>query len=422
MRPDVSALGILACLTGLATAQDTRSDGENVTTTGGTATVQFIPNAVIEVQSLPTYPIYIQGRTDEVIAYRNAPGVVELNINAVLLHRFTDNATIGQGAMIDFSTSPVDLDSDSSKVRRQETEPFPFTMTNETVTLPVQHASVYGSNINKLLYFEFQWQNSTGRGSSYSQLVSVVSSDAEIDKTNELFRDSQKETNAVFPDVVQLDSTTNPTTSASPAAETLTQASTSNIGTKLSGGAIAGIAVGCAVAGVLIIGLIAWCLFFRRRAKRDRNVGTNYATNSGSGAIIADKELTGMTDTSPSAAYPDDGGHLHDPRGSMVRGDDGPYGPYSDRGASPLPPPGTAFAMGSQTDLASGRPSTTRAPSPPHQSRYAHLIEEGMTEDEIRRLEEEERHLDAAIEGRGHRNRAGSESIHVASPSLASPS
>lgn len=170
----------------------------------------------------------------------------------------------------------------------------------------------------------------------------------------------------------------------------------------MSRGAVAGIAVGCSVAGLLIIAFIVWFFFFRKRSNRDRTRGADFANDSRTHAIMADKEATVISESSPHSAYPDDGGRLRDPRG-----DNDSYAPYSDRGVSPPPPPGAAFTTNSQTDLASlGHTSTTRAGTPPYQSRYAHLIEEGMTEEEIRRLEEEERHLDAAIEDAGRNSRA----------------
>lgn len=74
------------------------------------------------------------------------------------------------------------------------------------------------------------------------------------------------------------------------------------------------------------------------------------------------------------------------------------------------PPPGLPGARGSSThDGGSGAgtprfarsstPALSPSPGPgPISERYAHLVEEGMTEEEMRRLEEEERVLDEAIE------------------------
>lgn len=91
------------------------------------------------------------------------------------------------------------------------------------------------------------------------------------------------------------------------------------------------------------------------------------------------------------------------------------YAPYRDH----TPPPavyahahhhhhdGGAASAGSQTSLPASLPGP-RSPTPPISSRYAHLVEEGMTDEEIRRLEEEERALDVAIEDAGRSSRAQS--------------
>ncbi|KAI0838830.1 hypothetical protein F5Y06DRAFT_286812 [Hypoxylon sp. FL0890] len=285
--------------------------------------------------------------------------------------------------------------------------PFNFPMSNDSVTLLIGSdlASKYGSNLGQPLYYEFQWQNSTASGSSYSQLIAVAL-DNGYDAAVQAITDTNKDTDPAQPESIQpLASATTASTTATSAAETsaplTADASNNGGGNGLSKGAIIGIAVGCAVAGLLIIAFIVWFFFFRKRNKRDRG-GADFGTDSGIRTMMADKEAAAVSE-SPRSAYPDDGGRLHDPRG-----DNDSYAPYSDRGISPPPPPpGAAFTSNSQTDLASlGRASTTRAGTPQFQSRYAHLIEEGMTEEEIRRLEEEERHLDAAIEDAGRNSRA----------------
>ena len=55
-----------------------------------------------------------------------------------------------------------------------------------------------------------------------------------------------------------------------------------------------------------------------------------------------------------------------------------------------------------------GAGAGAQSSTPPATSRYAHLVEEGMTDAEIRRLEEEERHLDEAIEDAGRHRRTSS--------------
>ncbi|OTA91108.1 hypothetical protein M434DRAFT_356639 [Hypoxylon sp. CO27-5] len=288
--------------------------------------------------------------------------------------------------------------------------PFHFPISNDSVTLLIgTDLARYGSNVGQPLYYEFQWKNSTSRGSSFSQLI-VVALDSGYDAGMQAIESTNKGSGPAQPETIQpLNGPTTTSTTANPAAETsvasLTAAASSNGGNGLSRGAIAGIAVGCSIAGILIIAFIVWFFFFRKRSTRDGTRGGDFATDSRTHAMMADKEATVISESSPHSAYPDDGGRLRDPH---PRGDNDSYAPYSDRGVSPPPPPpGAAFATNSQTDVASlGHTSTTRAGTPPYQSRYAHLIEEGMTEEEIRRLEEEERHLDAAIEDAGRNSRA----------------
>ncbi|KAK8053123.1 hypothetical protein PG996_012424 [Apiospora saccharicola] len=191
-----------------------------------------------------------------------------------------------------------------------------------------------------------------------------------------------------------------------------------------------------------------------------------YASDSGAAAMMMrEKDMSGVNHSSPQSAFADDGGRLHD-RGGVAGENDstnysstppyqeerGPvagigahpqrstdslpqndYSPYNsgngDQGSSIHRPQSYAAdsAIGVAVTGGSGsapnaererngsvgggtvgrashhtsRPgSEVRSPS-----RYAHLIEEGMTEDEIRRLEDEERQLDAAIENAGRHGR-----------------
>ncbi|KAI1100218.1 hypothetical protein F4804DRAFT_319542 [Jackrogersella minutella] len=408
MRLDVSVIGILACLSGVVAAEgdDSESHGAMFAEIGTATSGSTTTNAVVVVEPLPTYPIYTSGSDDQVITFSQGLGITNLTIKAVNLKRYEDNSTIAMGQ--DFSTSATtntDLFTDTATTgRRDETlPPFPFPMSNDSVTLLLKKdASVrYGTNIGRPLYYEFQWENSTSSGSSYSQLIAVVTAGGS-DAAQAAIEATNKDTSPALSEVVE-GSSTDPSAASStdsPATETSTAASRgSSGGNGLNTGAIVGIAVGCSVAGLIVIAFAAWFFFFRKRGGRGgQTQGSDYAAGSGTRAMVLDKEVTGASESSPQSAYPEDGGRLRDPRGSLVRSTDGgSYAPYADRG--PSPPAAAAFATNSQTDLASiGQASTTRASTPPYQSRYAHLIEEGMTEDEIRRLEEEERHLDAAIE------------------------
>ncbi|TFB06181.1 hypothetical protein CCMA1212_001919 [Trichoderma ghanense] len=151
----------------------------------------------------------------------------------------------------------------------------------------------------------------------------------------------------------------------------------------LSTGAIAGIAVACSIVGILLIAGLAWFLL-RRRRRRHFDAGYN-ATHQTTSSFIAAKEARPSVVESPVISPFSDNdnsraiGHLS--------------------GSSALPIPLQHAAGTSAADPVSPqdeRPST--ATSGARARNIAHLVEEGMTEADILRLEEEERHLDAEIE------------------------
>ncbi|XXG98819.1 hypothetical protein Hte_005149 [Hypoxylon texense] len=408
MRLDVPIFGILTCLAGLVVAQDDgdgdHSSGGMSSNGGATATTTSSPNSIIEVQSLPTYPVYVAGAGNQTISYSKGSAIPDLNVTAISLKRFDDNVTIAEGVMEPTSSTSTSFGavfhSDEQAIGRRQVS---------------TDLAEYGGNVGLPLYYEFQWENSTSKGSSYSQLIVVTTeSESDIQAASEAIKKSGKDTGPAFPEEITESSSaedpTSSTTTPTPAAATSTEVTTSNASSSsggLSTGAIAGIAVGCSVAGLLIIAFLVWFFFFRRRGDRQRVRGTDFAADSGTHAMMPDKEAVGMSQSSPHSAFADDGGRLHDPqqRRSAAPGGGGDdatsFAPYSDRARSMSPP--MAHNNDSQTDVDVA--NTSRSPSPPFQSRYAHLIEEGMTEDEIRRLEEEERHLDAAIEDAGRNSR-----------------
>ncbi|KAI1214197.1 uncharacterized protein F4807DRAFT_117884 [Annulohypoxylon truncatum] len=406
MRLDVSRFGILACLSGLAAAEGGDAGGAKAMRddVGTTSTSSTASNAVIELEALPTPPVYVEGKGVQNLAYTYGPGITDVTVTAVNLKRYSDNGTVAMGDISNGSTTSAGLHTDEAILGRQvdnNLPPFSFPVSNGSVTLIVPDTAtglskMYGSNAGLPLYYEFEWDNSTSSGKSYSQLIAVALSDS-YQAAADAITSTGKESNPAYVEDVQQDAT-NPTsissTTGSTAAETSSASAVASSGSGgLSPGAIAGIAVGCAVAFILIVAFIVWFFFFRRRSNRDQaHGGSDFATNSGTRAMVLEKEGTG----SPQSSYPNDGGRLHDPDA---------YASYE--GSKAPPAPGAAFATNSTTDLASiGQASTTRANTPPaYQSRYAHLIEEGMTEEEIRRLEEEERHLDEAIEDAGRNSR-----------------
>ncbi|KAK0656075.1 hypothetical protein B0T16DRAFT_384842 [Cercophora newfieldiana] len=198
----------------------------------------------------------------------------------------------------------------------------------------------------------------------------------------------------------------------------------------LATGAIAGIAVGCAVVVLAAIGAFAW-FFIRRRnqAKDDDTLDAYRNGRSRTDELMAEKEANAGVDASPHSPYSDDGGqrdssslhhvgtgagaaaaavaahhHKKDLSQSTQAAHDAPrsFTPYSDHHDAIARSPSThAASVVAASSVSHGMPES---PNPgratPHgvQTPYAHLVEEGMTEDEIRRLEDEERALDAAIE------------------------
>lgn len=185
-----------------------------------------------------------------------------------------------------------------------------------------------------------------------------------------------------------LDPSTTSTIAAGSSDENASSSETGGGG--LSTGTIAGIAVGASVGLILVIALLIW--FFILRPRRKRRMAENTANSSSeevhraTPALIADKEISRMDD-SPHEPYSDEirpaamAGSA--PRHSQHAGADATYAPYQHTAPS-----------GSRQDLTRSGANTPQGVP----RSVAHLVEDGMTEDEIRRLEEEERQLDDAIE------------------------
>ncbi|KAK3394572.1 hypothetical protein B0H63DRAFT_517689 [Podospora didyma] len=213
----------------------------------------------------------------------------------------------------------------------------------------------------------------------------------------------------------------------------------------LSIGAIIGIAVGCGVAGLLLITALIWFfVLHRRRDPKLHSSGDSYGTGLRAEDLIITKEASAGVDGSPHSPYSDDGaaaggsgtmngsyheaGSLHNagptagagagagaaaaaaviphrlhPQRDLQSSLDQTrsYTPYSDHPSGHMGSPSTHTASVAPTDdtrVAMSSPTPGRATPHGVAAQYAHLVEEGMTEAEVRRLEEEERQLDAAIE------------------------
>lgn len=184
-------------------------------------------------------------------------------------------------------------------------------------------------------------------------------------------------------------------------------------GGKLSTGAIAGIAVG----GAVVLIAIALLLFFflRRRRNKAKGRGELAQSPNPSNHYIGSKE---GNDGDLNSPYSEDGANItqHTPLDpnyprSLATESPAPFTQYRDAAGdqSNLARAGTNTSISTHSHSHSPVESGSRglpersdtAMSSNH--RVAHLVEEGMTEEDIRRLEEEERQLDVEIERAGRR-------------------
>jgi hypothetical protein len=263
------------------------------------------------------------------------------------------------------------------------------------------------------LFFEANFVD--GSALSSQPFTVLEPSDPEPDWTQEFFLNSQP-----FPSSKIKPS--DPTSSSLP---TDGASSSSSSGGGLPTGAIAGIAVGAAVIILAFLGFLVWFFLRRRRQARDDDTFEAYANGrTRTDELMAEKEANAGVDVSPHSPYSDDGGQRdssslhnagtgagiataavaahHHKKDLSQSTQDVPrsFTPYSDGHEAIARSPSTHAA----SIVAASSRGVPESPVPgratPHgvTTPYAHLVEEGMTEDEIRRLEDEERALDAAIE------------------------
>lgn len=155
-------------------------------------------------------------------------------------------------------------------------------------------------------------------------------------------------------------------------------------GSGLSTGAIVGIAVACSVVGIALLAGLVWFLLRRRRR---RSVGEGYkATRQTSNSFAGVKEARPSVAESPIIVSPfsDDGEARGFSNSNIAIA-------LPQRGSTPRAIP--AINSEGSRDRPDSAASGNRS-----RGGIAHLVEEGMTEADILRLEEEERHLDAEIE------------------------
>ncbi len=223
---------------------------------------------------------------------------------------------------------------------------------------------------------------------------------------------------------------------------TATQPASSSSGGGLSSGAVIGIAVACGVVGLILVFALVWYLVRRRKQNKERlPVDSTYASGNRTDELMAEKEVGADVDVAPHSPYSDEGagpsGAYQD--GAAAHGDaaiatsavvasgavspahralqqqDQPrsFSPYTDRpspagtgtgaAGTPIVRPASVAAQADEPRVSVPSATPGRATPRALTTPYAHLVEEGMTEEEIRRLEDEERQLDAAIEQAGRR-------------------
>lgn len=272
------------------------------------------------------------------------------------------------------------------------------------VQFPQSESQTWANNFEKPLHAKLSWTDGSVAGPADDQPFVIANNDTQIAiDAAQLVLDAAAPTGGVSTTTTFANggfstptgSASNPSTASG---VTNSPVAASPDPAPLNDGAIAGIAVG-AVALLVIVGVLVWFFCFRRRKQHSQTHQAGYGQDAGTHAMMVDKEVPGVSESSPHSAYGDDGGRLHDRSTTAM---DSSYAPYRDHTPAMTPAPvahaspATTNAMpSSQTHLPQ---HATSAQTPPATTQYAHLVEEGMTPDEIRRLEEEERALDQDIE------------------------
>ncbi|KAG8674490.1 hypothetical protein FPOAC2_00516 [Fusarium poae] len=236
---------------------------------------------------------------------------------------------------------------------------------------------------NNTMYVQIDWSKDGSNGYTKTQLFTVTNSTG-ASAFKELTDDLKAEQAGQGPAEVTLTSDASSTSGSTKATGTIepsgndSSSSSGGGGGGLSTGATAGIAVGAVIGGLLLIGALVW--FLLRRRRRNKQPSEEYTIQQ---SYAVDKEISGRASDSPNSPYSDENHMQPIALGNVDR----------DRGAAPTPPPGRSSVASHDRGANSG------AQTPQGMSaNVAHLVEDGMTADEIRRLEEEERQLDDEIE------------------------
>ncbi|KAI0423205.1 hypothetical protein F5X98DRAFT_369217 [Xylaria grammica] len=402
MRLNVAISTLSACLIGLSTADKTRE----IAVLQGRLDAEPSQNLIVSFETylppgLPLIPL----------SPHSGSNFSFVNNSNVTIAKVSLKSYNGSGLMNGNEDRPI------AKARTRRRSPWRQNDDKDLLTLTQHYVAFEWSQFNKSflnypLYLQCEWQNSSVSGNSSSQLFAVYEGDTKyavsnLNQTGEInnisgaappAREEYTQSSSSTPSAT-LGTATSSTPGTGPTATTNGIQASSQGPSGLSRNGIIGVAVGVGVAGLLVAGVLAWLCCIRRRKSATRQVMPSYGSEVGVHTIIQDKEIPAVIETSsPQSTY-----------GGEERPSADHYAPYSDRSAtSPAPhhrrttsAAATAAAATSETDLSWSRGAPT--PTSVIASRYAHLVEEGMTEDEIRRLEEEERQLDVAIEHAGRR-------------------
>ncbi|KAI1068015.1 hypothetical protein LB507_004810 [Fusarium sp. FIESC RH6] len=228
---------------------------------------------------------------------------------------------------------------------------------------------------NNTMQIQVDWTKDDGyQGYTKSVLFTVTDNTGNVSKLQEGLDEEQK--GQELPETTTFSPGPSSTSGSTSSTSSVGSSDSSGGGGGLSTGATAGIAVGAVLGGLLLIGALVW--FLLRRRRRSKQPSEEYITQQ---TYAVDKETHGRSSDSPNSPYSDEH-HMQPIAVSNV-----------DRGISSTPPPGRS-SMGSHDRGANSGVQTPQGMS----SNVAHLVEDGMTAEEIRRLEEEERQLDDEIE------------------------
>ncbi|KAK1597892.1 uncharacterized protein LY79DRAFT_507128 [Colletotrichum navitas] len=315
------------------------------------------------------------------------------------------------------SHSTSDLGPPSTRAKREER----VILDGNSLSLPVRELDLkYGDPSTYInMYISLLWTYGDQSGTTMSGVFTVFNSldpsedyDATVRRMKDLTTGDDTQLNGfeTYDDPVgsvpggKVETSVFPlptATSVSPNPAIGSNRGSNSGGSSLPPSAIAGIVIG-SVFGLFLIAFLVW-FFLHQRRRADHVSNGAYGSGHGPHKYLAHKEAHASVTESPHSPYSDDGQqpqqqleqhhYLHQggPEAAVGAAERSPLTPYGEEGHVPI----TARSIEDMTR--SGVPSST----PNATTNVSHLIEDGMTEEEIRRLEDEERALDDAIEQAG---------------------